>query len=119
MIKLKRIYEKASTEDGYRILVDRLWPRGLTKAGARVSLWAKDIAPSDDLRKWSSHDPEKWEQFQKRYTQELSEKRERLREIKKIKKKERIVTLLYSSKDDKHNNGRVLYHLLRTTSKNR
>lgn len=119
MIKLKRIYEKASTEDGYRILVDRLWPRGLTKAGARVSLWAKDIAPSDDLRKWCSHDPEKWERFQKRYTQELSEKRERLREVKKIEKKERIVTLLYSSKDDKHNNGIVLYHLLRTTSKNR
>ena len=76
MIKLKRAYEKPSRDDGSRILVERLWPRGLTKERAAVDLWLKEVAPSPELRKWFGHDPAKWEQFQKRYWKELEEKEE-------------------------------------------
>ncbi len=75
MIRLKRVYEKPSPKDGRRILVDRLWPRGLTKERAAVKLWLKDLAPSTELRKWFAHDPAKWPEFQKRYRHELREKR--------------------------------------------
>ena len=74
MIKLKRAYEKPSRDDGSRILVERLWPRGLTRERAAVDLWLKEVAPSPELRKWFGHDPAKWEQFQKRYWKELEEK---------------------------------------------
>jgi uncharacterized protein YeaO (DUF488 family) len=82
MIKIKRIYDKASEEDGLRILVDRLWPRGMSKGKAKVDLWLKEVAPSDDLRKWFSHDPQKWQEFKKRYGKELKDKQELLRIIK-------------------------------------
>ena len=75
MIKIKKIYNKPEKEEGYRILVDRLWPRGLSKNKARIDLWIKKIAPSDKLRKWFSHDPKKWEQFKDRYTIELKQKK--------------------------------------------
>lgn len=74
MIKSKRVYEKPSRNDGYRILVDRLWPRGLSKEDAKVNEWLKEIAPSDELRKWFMHDPKKWESFQKKYQRELEKK---------------------------------------------
>ena len=74
VIKLKRAYEKPSAEDGMRILVERLWPRGLTKARAAVDLWMKDVAPSPDLRKWFGHDPARWKQFKQRYWKELKDK---------------------------------------------
>lgn len=82
MIKLKRIYDPVSPDDGKRILVDRLWPRGIKKEDARIDEWLKDIAPSDQLRKWFSHDPSKWEEFKRRYREELKDKKgltERLR----------------------------------------
>ena len=75
MVQLKRVYEKPSRKDGFRILVDRLWPRGLTKERAAVKLWLKDVAPSTELRKWFGHDPAKWKQFQVRYRKELGEKK--------------------------------------------
>ncbi|HYB93183.1 MAG TPA: DUF488 family protein, partial [archaeon] len=75
MRKIKRIYEKPEREDGYRILVDRLWPRGLSKDKAKIDLWMKEIAPSDETRKWFSHDPRKWEEFKKRYKNELKDKK--------------------------------------------
>ena len=112
MIKIKRIYEPAANDDGFRILVDRLWPRGLSKENAKVDLWLKDIAPSDDLRKWFHHDPKKWKEFKSKYQKELEAKKELLNKIKQIEKEKRIVTLLYSAKDKEHNNAIVLNAIL-------
>jgi uncharacterized protein YeaO (DUF488 family) len=110
-IVLKRVYEKAGKEDGTRILVDRLWPRGLTKQKARVDLWLKEIAPSTELRKWFHHDPEKWKEFKKRYRAELKNKKE---EIKLLRGKlnEGPVTLVYGAKDEEHNEAVALKELL-------
>jgi uncharacterized protein YeaO (DUF488 family) len=111
MIQLKRVYEKPSRQDGFRILVDRLWPRGLTKARAAVDLWLKDVAPSTELRKWFSHDPEKWKEFQTRYRKELKEQKEALSLLKK-KSKERTVTLVYGARDQEHNEALVLKRII-------
>jgi uncharacterized protein YeaO (DUF488 family) len=111
MIKVKRVYEKPSRSDGLRVLVDRLWPRGLTKERAAVKLWLKDLAPSTELRKWFGHDPAKWKQFQARYRKELREKNEPLNLLKQ-KCKERTVTLLYGARDEDHNEALVLKKVL-------
>ncbi len=111
MIQLKRVYEKPSRNDGLRILVDRLWPRGLTKERAAVALWLKDVAPSTELRKWFGHDPAKWKQFQVRYRKELREKTDALKVLKK-KSKEQIVTLVYGARDEEHNEALVLKAIL-------
>lgn len=111
MIKLKRAYEKPSHDDGSRILVERLWPRGLTKERAAVDLWLKEVAPSPELRKWFGHDPAKWEQFQKRYWKELEEKEEAVRQLKE-KGKQGIVTLVYAARDEEHNGALVLKRFL-------
>lgn len=111
MIQLKRVYEKPSRKDGLRILVDRLWPRGLTKERAAVKLWLKDVAPSTALRKWFGHDPVRWKQFQVRYRKELSEKKEVL-DLLKQKVKRRNVTLVYGARDEKHNEALVLKRIL-------
>ena len=103
MIRTKRVYEEPAHEDGFRLLVDRLWPRGLTKERARVDLWMKEIAPSDALRKWFGHDPEKWEQFVKRYANELAKKKDLLDEVKRLEKEHGTVTLLYGRNDKKQN----------------
>ena len=103
MIQIKRVYEKAAKEDGYRILVDRLWPRGLTKERAKVHLWLKEIAPSDALRKWFGHEPEKWAAFAKRYREELGKKKDLLKEVKRLEREQGTVTLLYGRKDEKQN----------------
>jgi len=111
MIKIKRIYDAYEKEDGYRILVDRLWPRGLSKNKAKVDLWLKEIAPSDKLRKWFAHDPKKWEDFKNKYEDELKNKKEIkeiINEIKRIEKEKKTVTLLYSARDEKRNNAIVL-----------
>lgn len=113
MIKIKRIYNKLEKENDYRILVDRLWPRGLLKSKARIDLWLKEIAPSNELRKWFSHDPKKWEQFQEKYIIELKQKRELINKIKQLEKEKRIITLLYSAKDEKRNNAVVLRNILK------
>ena len=104
---IKRVYEKPSEIDGYRILVDRLWPRGLTKEKAAVDLWLKEIAPTTELRKWFNHDPEKWPGFQKKYLKEIKENKEALA-ILKQKMNQGKVTILYGAKDEQHNEARVL-----------
>ncbi len=103
MIRIKRVYEEPGEEDGYRILVDRLWPRGLTKEYARVDLWMKEIAPSDALRKWFGHEPRKWREFVKRYRTELEKKKDLLRAVKQLEREHGKVTLLFGRKDEKQN----------------
>ncbi len=111
MIHLKRVYEEPSKEDGVRVLVERLWPRGLTKERAAVDLWLKDVAPSPELRKWFGHDPARWEQFQERYRHELREKKASVQLLKQ-KGKEGTVTLVYAARDEEHNGALVLKRLL-------
>ncbi len=111
MIQLKRVYEKPSRKDGLRILVDRLWPRGLTKESAAVKLWLKDLAPSAELRKWFGHDPAKWKQFQARYRKELREKKGAL-DLLKQKSEAHTVTLVYGARDEEHNEALVLKSVL-------
>jgi uncharacterized protein YeaO (DUF488 family) len=112
LIKIKRVYEVPSNEDGYRILVDRLWPRGIAKEKAEIDLWMKEVAPSDVLRKWFSHDPEKWTEFKKRYAEELAAKQELLSKLRQIEKEKRIVTFLYSAKETERNNAVALKAIL-------
>ena len=112
MIRLKRTYEKPAKEDGYRILVDRLWPRGLSKSDAKIDLWLKDIAPTGDLRKWFSHDPAKWQSFRQRYKAQLVGSGDTLKEIRGLEKEKGAITLLYSAKDERHNDAVVLLEVL-------
>jgi uncharacterized protein YeaO (DUF488 family) len=107
MIKIKRVYDAPAPDDGTRILVDRLWPRGLSKEKAKVDMWLKEIAPSDRLRKWYVHDPMKWNKFREKYFKELDPHKELVDVIVK-KAKEGTVTLLYSSKEEKLNNAVAL-----------
>src|SRR5262245_58168728 len=111
MLKLKRIYEKPSRRDGLRILVERLWPRGLTKKAAGVDLWLKEVAPSTQLRRWFGHDPQRWREFQKRYRKEL---RTHPGEIDLLQQKSRkaTVTLVYGARDQEHNAAVVLKKFL-------
>jgi|SRR5690349_3615590 uncharacterized protein YeaO (DUF488 family) len=106
-IQLKRIYEAGSKDDGYRILVDRLWPRGFTKEKAALDLWLKEIAPSNELRKWFGHDPDKWKEFQKKYRQELKQNKEAVEILKNYIQKGNV-TLLYAAKDEEHNEAQVI-----------
>ena len=110
-INIKRVYEKPTREDGTRILVDRLWPRGLTKEKAGVDVWLKEIAPSTALRQWFDHDPAKWAEFQKRYHEELKKNPAQVALLKKQAKKG-AVTLVYGAKDEEHNEALVLEELL-------
>jgi uncharacterized protein YeaO (DUF488 family) len=111
MIKIKRIYESPSKDDGFRVLVDRLWPRGISKAKVKLNLWLKDIAPSDVLRKWFGHKETRWKEFKKRYLKELEDKKELIEQLKTINKK-RDITLLYAAKDEDKNNAVVIRDLL-------
>jgi uncharacterized protein YeaO (DUF488 family) len=110
-IKLKRAYDEAKKEDGKRILVDRLWPRGLTKAEAQVNLWLKDIAPSTTLRKWFGHQPSKWEEFKKRYSAELERNTEEVALLER-ELSAGTVTLVYGAKDQEHNGAVLLKEFL-------
>ena len=112
-LAIKRVYEVPGFGDGTRILVDRLWPRGLSRQRARVDIWLKDIAPSTELRKWFSHDPNKWTEFQDRYRQELKSKTDLLLTLKE-KAAKGPITLLYGAKDESHNEAVVLQELLHT-----
>lgn len=112
MLKIKRIYEEYSKSDGYRILVDRLWPRGISKEKARIDLWLKEIGPSNELRNWFGHEVEKWEGFQKKYENELKSN-PAFKTLQEIIKKERTVTILYGAKDPEHNQAEVLLNLLK------
>ncbi len=117
-VKLKRVYEKAERADGVRILVDRLWPRGLTRDDAALDEWVRDIAPSDQLRKWFAHKPERWKEFQRRYKEELKAP-DRKKLIAKLRKIAGIatVTLLYAARDDDHNNAAILASVLKRKTK--
>ena len=110
-ISIKRIYDPPSPGDGFRILVDRLWPRGVSKTDAAIDHWAKDLAPSTGLRKWFNHDPAKWEGFQEKYRQELEGKSAALRELLG-KFGDRPMTLLFAAKDTEHNEALVLKDVL-------
>lgn len=107
MLKTKRVYENASVTDGVRFLVERLWPRGMKKEKLKVKAWLKDAAPSPDLRRWYAHDPSKWEEFQKRYRDELESNPEAWRPILEAAK-QGDVTLLYSARDTLRNSANVL-----------
>lgn len=102
MFKLKRVYDAPSLDDGSRVLVDRLWPRGLTKKKAAVDLWLKEIAPTTELRQWFGHDPAKWADFQRRYTKELKERSD-LVTLLRQKGRNELVTLVYGARDETHN----------------
>lgn len=112
-IMIKRVYDPPSGDDGQRILVDRLWPRGLSKEKAHIALWMKDIAPGDELRRWFAHDPEKFAEFRRRYEAELaaSPAREKLDELRSLAQAG-PVTLVFAAKDTEHNNAVVLRDLL-------
>lgn len=110
-IRIKRAYEEPDREDGKRILVDRLWPRGLTKEKARVDLWLKDVAPSTELRKWFAHDPGKWEEFRSRYLEELKRNKVELSLLRQ-EAATGTVTLVYGAKDQRHNEAVILQRLL-------
>jgi uncharacterized protein YeaO (DUF488 family) len=102
VLRLKRAYDPASDDDGYRVLIERLWPRGITKEKAALDLWMKDIAPSSELRKWFGHDPQKWDEFQRRYWEELGKNQGLADELKRRAAHE-TVTLVYGSRDERHN----------------
>jgi len=106
-IRIKRVYGKAAKADGERVLVDRIWPRGLTKKEARVDDWFKEVAPSSALRKWFRHDPARWKEFKKRYSAELDDQGEQVDKLVRAARK-RTVTLLFSAKDTEHNNAVAL-----------
>ena len=111
-LAIKRVYEDPDKDDGIRILIDRLWPRGLSKEKAHVDLWLKEIAPSTELRKWFAHDPAKWTEFKTRYRAELKHNSEQLAVLKQAIAKG-PVTLLYGAKDEQRNDAIVLQELLR------
>ena len=110
-IKIKRVYEQRDKKDGERILVDRLWPRGLTKEKANIDLWLKGIAPSSELRRWFGHDPEKWKSFRGRYETEIRHNNDLVKLLKQ-KANKRTVTLVYGARDERHNEAQVLKHFL-------
>lgn len=112
MMKTKRVYEKAAKSDGFRILVDRLWPRGLTKSEAKIDLWLKEIAPSNELRKWYHQNPDKWDAFIKKYLSEIKNKYELLTQIKNLDKEKSVITLVYASKNLTGNNAAALMKIL-------
>ena len=110
--KVKRVYEAPSPDDGFRVLVDRLWPRGLSKSTARVDLWLKEVAPSDALRRWFGHDPRRWEEFRRRYFAELEGKKDLVRVLIDAEREHGTVTLLYSARDALRNNAVALLEYL-------
>lgn len=116
-ITLKRIYEPCSEADGYRILVDRLWPRGVSEESAHVDLWLRRIAPTTELRKWYGHDVVKWPQFQALYKKELSSHEKLLDLIGDIERHRKTVTILFGAKDEEHNEADVLIEVLKKRAK--
>lgn len=113
MFHLKRAYDAASPDDGFRILVDRLWPRGVSKDAAHIDLWCKEIAPSPTLRKWFNHEPEKWPLFRQRYLAELENRPAEVAQLRAQAAKGRV-TLVYGAKDGEHNHALVLKEFLGT-----
>ena len=115
MIRTKRIYDPVTREDGCRVLVDRIWPRGVSKQRAQISDWLQTLAPSTELRQWFGHDLEKWTEFIRRYRRELRQKPSELSSLRALVRTHRVVTLVYAARDENHNNAVVLRQLLRPT----
>ena len=113
MVRTKRVYDQAKKEDGYRVLVDRLWPRGMKKEAARIDLWMKDVAPSDALRKSFHHEAMKWPDFLKKYQAELQKKTACLAELKRLEKEHGTLTLLFGARDPEHNQAAVIAETLK------
>lgn len=111
-VRLKRSYEPAAAADGYRVLIDRIWPRGVTRAKAHLDEWARELAPSTELRRWFGHDPVRFEEFRRRYTEELGPQKEKLRELRR-RARLGTLTLVYSARDTEHNDAVVLAEILR------
>ena len=112
-IKVKRVYDPSSPEDGYRVLVDRLWPRGLSEKAAHVDLWMRDVAPTTELRKWYGHEVGKWPEFRERYEKELAQHGELLDLVRDIEHHRKTVTILFGAKDQEHNEANVLAEVLK------
>lgn len=110
-VRLKRAYESPAAGDGHRVLVDRLWPRGVKKADAAIDLWAKELAPSTELRKWFGHDPARWEEFRRRYSEEIDKHRDELDRLRDVALKG-VITLVYAAHDELHNDAVVLREIL-------
>lgn len=115
-VRLKRAYEPAAEDDGTRVLIDRLWPRGVSKDEAAVDLWLKEIAPSTELRKWFGHDPALWAEFQEKYTLEVRANAQAFGQLRELARKGRV-TLVYSAHDEEHNDAVVLRGLLLGTGR--
>lgn len=113
VVRIKRVYLKPEQADGCRVLVDRLWPRGLTKQKARVDHWLRDIAPSNALRKWYGHEPSRWPEFKRRYAKELKREKDAVKDLHGLCKAHARVTLLFSSKEEEKNNAVALKAILR------
>ncbi|QKY70533.1 DUF488 domain-containing protein [Lentibacillus sp. CBA3610] len=114
-VNMKRIYDQAEPNDGLRVLVDRVWPRGVSKDDAKLDHWLKEIGPSNDLRKWFGHDPDKYDEFKQKYKEELKEgrKQEELQTLKSLTNEhDKHLTLLFAAKDEEHNQARVLKEIL-------
>jgi uncharacterized protein YeaO (DUF488 family) len=114
-VRIKRIYDSADKDDGYRVLVDRIWPRGVSRQEAAVDEWARDIAPSPELRRWFGHKPHRFEEFRRRYADELGAQQEKLEPLRK-RSRTGTVTLLFAARDTEHNNAAALADLLRRRS---
>jgi uncharacterized protein YeaO (DUF488 family) len=111
-VRVKRVYDAPSSDDGVRVLVDRLWPRGVKRDSAKIDLWLKQVAPSDGLRRWFGHDPGRWAEFEKRYRAELAKNAQNLAGLRDLLKAGKPLTLLYAAKDTEHNNAIVLRNFL-------
>jgi uncharacterized protein YeaO (DUF488 family) len=111
-LQLKRAYEPAVAADGYRVLIDRLWPRGVSRGNARLDEWARELAPSAELRRWFAHDPARFQEFRRRYIQELAAQESKLRELRR-RAREGTLTLVYAARDTEHNDAVVLAERLR------
>jgi len=115
-IRLKRVYEFPDAGDGYRILVERLWPRGISKEQAKVDLWVKDAGASPGLRTWFGHDPEKWEEFRRKYREEIRMRPDVIQELREVIRTHSIVTFLFAAHDTGHNNAIALKEFLENES---
>ena len=117
-VAVKRAYEPVGDDDGYRVLIDRMWPRGVSKERARLDEWARELAPSTELRRWFGHDPERFEEFRRRYLEELAAEGEKLDELRGRARTGKV-TLVYGARDSEHNDAVVLADLLRTEGRSR
>jgi len=117
-VRIKRAYEPPAASDGHRVLIDRLWPRGVKRERAQLDEWAKELAPSDDLRRWFGHDPARFTEFRRRYTAELAGQEEKLRELRR-RARQGTLTLVYGAHDEEHNDAVVLAAIVRAGRRSR